>query len=71
VYTIYDHPADYPEHWVIRAWRILAHSADPEPRPEGVVLVTTLEAARAAIPPGLARLPRQVNDDSKIVESWL
>ena len=45
-YTIYDHPADYPEWFVVRRWFMVRGVR--EPVPDGVaLLVTTVEAARA------------------------
>lgn len=67
-YTIYDHPADYPDQFVVRAWAVS----------EGVVIAyapvgfaDTLEDARYLIPQGRTRIDRTQQDDPVIVESWL
>jgi hypothetical protein len=68
MFTIYDHPADYPNHFVIRRWTI----ADGKPHPDdAVILVTTLVEARLHIKPGLCCIDREVNDDPKIMETWI
>ncbi len=70
MYTIYDHPADYPEHWVVRAWWVDRDYL--EPFPGGVALAETLQGARDALPiPNLTRLPPMPGDDPTIVETWL
>lgn len=69
IYAIYDHPKDYPDNFVVRAWR---------PRADGGLdvslvahLATSLEDARAWVPRGFARMDRHDNDDPVIVEVWL
>jgi hypothetical protein len=67
VYTLYDHPTDYPDKWVIR----LFVGADPT---SGIWLADTLHEARTiinAIAPGTVCLARHPTDDPKIVETWL
>jgi hypothetical protein len=65
-YTIYDHPRDYPDAFVVRAWEIGPGTMTPgQPR-----TAPTLEAARKLIPPGLYCLGRAADDDSTIVETW-
>jgi hypothetical protein len=66
--TIYDHPADHPGHFVVRRSTVTPTTGmvwDPS-----VVLADTLEAARATVPDGWRRLPRQPEDDPVIVETW-
>lgn len=68
MFTIYDHPKDYPNHFVVRKWII--HG--PEPEPGSVLsLSETLDAARNSIPAGLVCLSRNVEDDPVIVETWV
>lgn len=64
IFCIYDHPTDYPDHFVVRLW-------DGEEPTNTIVLANTLEEARAAIPQGLARFSRTEGDDPKIVETWI
>ena len=65
VYTIYDHPTDYPEHFVVRKWKNNSIS-------DGILGISkTLEGARKLLPEGCAVIPKDDGDDPKIVESWL
>ncbi len=69
-WTIYKHPADYPDKYVVRAWGIFRGS---EPRPSGIVFQChTLEDARNVIPPGLVCMqPDPATDVPCIVETWI
>lgn len=67
-WTVYDHPADYPQHFVARRW--IARG--------GAVIATaemftadSLEELRALLPPGLIVFPRSPSDDPTIVECWM
>lgn len=68
MWTIYDHPRDYPNEYVAREWVI-----DVAPRPTGKVItckyinVLRLEFEER----GLVRLPRDPSDDLLIVETWV
>lgn len=64
IFCIYDHPTDYPDHFVVRLW-------DGEEPTHTIVLADTLAEARAAIPQGLACIKRTKGDDPKIVETWI
>lgn len=71
IWTIYDHPRDYPEHFVVRCW--LSTSTGSYATNE-VWLRPTLDEARWVIlgnSPGAYRLERAVADDPCIVETWL
>lgn len=70
-YVIYKHPADYPDHYVVRAWRI---ETGREPLAGFVKLADTLEEARQLVPIerlGLVRIERSPEDDPVIQETWL
>lgn len=67
VWTIYDHPIDYPESFVVRPYStrlripLTVHFQAPE-----------LSKARAALNAmGLVPVLRSSNDDLKIIETWL
>jgi len=67
IWTVYDHPSDYPEYWVVRpCWvdrqRVIHHGPGQ--------LAKSLEMARELVPPGLHRQGRRPNDDPVIVEVW-
>lgn len=67
-YVIYEKPLDYPQGYVVRCWHIGPGllSAD-----KVAMHFSTLDAARAAIPPGLFMMPRKEGDDPAICEVWL
>jgi hypothetical protein len=69
-WTIYDHPRDHPNHFVVRCWKVQRGEKEPLCY-KRCVLATTLEEARATIPEGLHCMGRRPKDDTKIVEVWL
>lgn len=68
VFTVYDHPRDYPNHFVVRGWEI--DNLEPRPRQE-CTLASTLDEARKAIPKGFINIGRFEDDDSVILEVWI
>lgn len=72
IWTIYDHPRDFPDHFVVRCWVarpmvVRAHTGEVWLRP-------TLDEAREVIygnVPAPYRFPREPGDDPCIVESWI
>lgn len=69
-YCIYDHPRDYPEHYVVRRWEV-REGMDAPVLSLDVVLASTVDEAREAIPPGFACIGRFTNDDPVIAEVWI
>lgn len=67
-YTIYEHPDDYPEKFVVRAWFIEKGEVSAY---EPVIIADNLQDARDRIPLGRTRILRTQQDDPKIVESWV
>lgn len=67
MWTIYDHPTDHPDHFVVRSWALRADRASPRE----ALLAPTLTAARALVPGGLYCLPRDPLDDAKVIETWI
>lgn len=69
MWTVYQSPSDYPGRFVVRrcevARGVITHDATP------LAVVDTLEAARAAVPRGLACMHRHPEDQPQIVEVWL
>lgn len=65
IWAVYDHPKDYPDHWVARP-HSLYHGAL-----QVSVSAHTLKGVRELLPPGLVRLERSAGDEAKIVEVWL
>lgn len=72
MWTLYDHPLDYPDFWVVRrCFATRGSSAEAVPVFDVVPrLANSLAEARALVPYGLYRFPRQEGDDAFIVETW-
>ena len=71
VWTVYDHPRDFPGHWVVRCWDITPGNAKMR---GDAHTFDTLDAARAYVyrvyPDGFC-LARQPDDDPKVFETWV
>lgn len=69
LWVIFDRPADYPEHFVVRRQDVLPdHSIVVGKQ---VTLAKSLAEARAAVPDGLHNLGRQPGDVPSVVEVWI
>jgi len=72
MYTVYDHPTDYPDEYVVRGCSILPGRDEPMHDAELFGRGATLEAVRGPLAAlGLVCLARHPDDDPKIVEVWL
>ena len=69
VWTIYDHPWSYPNHFAARKWVMPAGAMRLEPTGD-ILLDEDLDALRNKLPPGLTRLNRQLGEDPVVIESW-
>jgi len=69
MYVVYENPADYPDKWVVRDWKITTGVQAPEFEPRAVV--ESLKEARATIPEGAVNLGRRLLDDLCIYEVWV
>jgi len=67
-FAIYDHPSDYPDHFVVREWRVKNGQVEAT---EECWLTKTIEDARALIPNGFYNIGRWTGDDPVIVEVWI
>jgi hypothetical protein len=68
IWTIYDHPLDFPEWFVARPHIIRPKTAAPL---QLHLMAKDLNLLRAMLPDGLTRLGRQPNDDPAILEVWV
>lgn len=71
MWTVFDHPLDFPEHWVVRPGRALPDRYVPAPR---AWPFDTLDEAReflASLPDGLTRIQGRDPHDAKIREVWM
>jgi hypothetical protein len=62
-WVIYDHPKDYPNHFVLRRW-------EWETPDEDCQLFDTLEQARAALP-RVGLICMRGDPDKAIIETWI
>lgn len=70
MWTIYDHPPDYPDKFVARMFEVNANGL----RPTGSIIIgSDLEKLRNVLQfeMHLVKLMRNSEDNSKIVETWL
>lgn len=69
MWTIYDHPRDFPDDFVAR--KFLVSGRGPRATLD-VLCFRDIEAARQSmISMGLTRIQRDPNDEPQIVEVWL
>ena len=69
MWTIYDHPRDYPDSFVAR--KFLIAGGAPTPTSE-IILSTSLDKLRAImVGRGLSCITRSPGDDPVVVETWL
>jgi hypothetical protein len=70
IWTVYDHPRDYPDRYVARQFIVTAGEAEPT---LNVIMATDLETLRATLLNELHmhRIPRSERDDPVIVETWI
>ena len=69
MWVVYDHPSDYPEHYVARQHVVGTGGDEATDR---VLASPTLESLRVALAEiGLVCLTRSDEDDPVIVETWL
>lgn len=71
IYTIYRHPRDFPDKFVVRVFCVGTGAPEPVPVYEPHAVVGTLEEARLSIPYGLVSICRSDGDHLSVVESWL
>jgi hypothetical protein len=66
IWTVYDHPRDYPHCYVARQFR-------GEQPTNSILISADLEVLREVllVDMGLTRLERDVSDDPVILETWL
>ena len=67
MWTIYDHPTDFPMEFVAR--KVTVTHMGPIPSDE-LITGGTLEEVRDQLPPGLWCQPCDPDDDPCIVETW-
>jgi hypothetical protein len=68
IWTIYDHPSDYPDYFVARKW--LA-GKEGERATSELLFDADLDTLRRRLPIGLYCMPRNEKDDPVIIECWV
>jgi hypothetical protein len=69
MWTVYDHPKDFPNNFVARCFVVSPDGPQPT---ENFVVSPTLKALRMMLRmSGLSCMQRAEGDDAKIVETWL
>jgi hypothetical protein len=70
IWVVYDHPRDYPHHYVVRLqWACANGTIRAEPY--GYLFVTLADARVWLEHQGLTRLQRFPDDDPVIMETWI
>lgn len=69
LWTVYDHPKDFPHGYIARRWEVTPAGATPT---GDIITNPSLELMRVMMEAqGLSCLPRQEDDDPAVLESWL
>jgi hypothetical protein len=68
IWTVYDHPADYPDGFIARLHQVFPGLAVAT---EHTITAATLDQLRGQLPPHLHCVPRRPADEITIVESWI
>ena len=69
MWTVYDHPTDYPEYYVARLFEVTAGRTKITTT---VLVANSLDTIRSEMRQrGLVCMSRQPEDDPKIMEVWL
>ncbi len=70
IWTVYEHPTDYPDQFVARRFNILIDKPEPQAT-DDIVTAASLQELREMLPIGLTRIPRLHGDEPQIVEVWI
>ena len=68
MWTVYDHPLDYPDYFVARKSVVGVNAVTMT---HEMFMADTLDELRKLLPAGLYRIHRYEQDDPMIVEVWL
>ena len=69
MWAIYDHPKDYPDLYVARMFLVSSGNGAPT---SNIKTNSDLDVIRSEMRNlGLVQIPRDVNDDPVIIETWL
>lgn len=70
MWTVFDHPTDYPDHFVARLFEV---DADGPRATASIIMATEVDALREVLEfeMGLVRILRSEGDEPRIMETWL
>jgi hypothetical protein len=68
IWTVYKHPDDYPDWWVLRGYDVIPGALQPH---QVFFTAQTLEEIRRKVPPASLRIGRQAGDHPAIYECWV
>lgn len=69
IWTVYDHPTDYPEFYVARLFEVRAGQTKIT---NSVLVTDSLDTIRSEMQQrGLVCMSRHPDDDPKIMETWI
>jgi hypothetical protein len=72
MWTVYDHPEDFPHTFVARRWEVGSGTVVSLVMTDDMIIAPELEGIRKVLRlRGLVRLERHPNDDERIVETWI
>jgi hypothetical protein len=71
IYVIYDHPKDYPDHYVVRRWYVMRDDNSLYAEISPTAVCTTRKEARLAIPAGCYPVDAPAEYDPVIIERWM
>ena len=71
IYTVYDHPLDYPNSYVVKKW--ICNVNPPVQDSNFLIIGEDLDRIREMLvmEMGLTVLPREINDDLVILENYI
>jgi hypothetical protein len=71
LWTVYDHPTDYPDEFVARLWIVKFNNTVEAT--QTVITDSTLEGLRTKLQanPNLVSIKRYLEDEPQIIEVWL
>lgn len=70
IYTVYDHPTDYPDSFVVRRWRVIEGKEIPDDK----LLIQSKDLnliENILLEMGLTPIPRLPGDDPVILKNYI
>lgn len=71
IWVLYDHPKDYPQHYVARKWVHFDNNTDYTPTKDVMVSDDLMVLRTALNSRGFVQTTRQPGDEPQIMEVWI